>query len=89
MRPLIASLFALTLTACATPREPEVRTVEIKVPVAVPCAAPLPAKPDLADTPAALQGAANLAERVRLLLIGREQRDGYIVELEASTKGCR
>jgi hypothetical protein len=87
----ICSILAVSLTcaACATVPEPRILTREVKVMVPVPCAVAPPAKPTYADTPEAVRGAPNLAERLKLFLAGREQRDGYIIGLEASVAGCR
>lgn len=89
VRALTVAAAAFALTACTTTQEPRIVTKEVLVPTPVPCATQPPAKPTYADTPAAIRGAADLAERVKLLLAGREQRDGYIAGLEASTVGCR
>ncbi|ODT86700.1 MAG: hypothetical protein ABS78_15570 [Phenylobacterium sp. SCN 70-31] len=92
MRPdriVLVGVVSATLTACATTPEPTIRTVEVKVPIPVPCAAEAPPRPTYADSPSALKGAPDIAERVRLLLAGREQRDGYIAGLEAASTGCR
>lgn len=85
----IAALTALALTACATASEPQVRTVEVRVPVAVNCTSNIPGAVGYPDTDSALKGAANLAERVKLLLAGRAVRSAEIVELRASVAGCR
>lgn len=58
------------------------------LPTAVPCVVDAGPDPVLADTPDKLAAAANIAERVRLLLFGRGQRDLRILELKASALGC-
>jgi hypothetical protein len=87
--PRNAVLAALVLlAACASPRERAVSTVEVRVPVAIPCdpkAGPAPAYP---DTDQALKEAPGLFERVRLLLAGRELRRAREAELEAGIRGC-
>ena len=85
---LVAVLVAMG--GCATTQTPEpiVRTVEVRVPVAVPCAAdpgPAPAYP---DTPSALRGAVDLFERTKLLLAGRELRIAREAKLTAALRGC-
>jgi hypothetical protein len=80
---------AFALTACATTSEPQVRTVEVKVPVAVNCTSNIPPPSSYPDTDAALRGAANIGERVKLMLAGKKVRDAEIVELRASVSGCR
>lgn len=82
-------LLALALSACATTPEPQIRTVEVKVPIAVKCAVdPGPESP-FSDTPEALRAAGDLFEKVKLLLAGRAQRDARLTELQASISGCR
>lgn len=80
----------LTLTACAhAPREPEIRTVEVKVPVAAQCVPPsLPAAPVYPDTREALQAAGAPPERYQLLAAGRELRIVRLRDLEAVVASC-
>lgn len=63
----------LALAACAHSPTPQIRTVEVRVPVAVPCPVDLP-EPNYSDTDAALLAAPDIFERVKLLLAGREER---------------
>jgi hypothetical protein len=65
-----------------------VRTVEVKVPVAVPCKPDLGPAPSYPDTRAALMGAPDLFERVKLLLAGRELRDAWIGAQATALKAC-
>lgn len=60
-----------------------------KIPVAVACVTEPGPPPRLPDTKAALAGAPDIAERVKLLLAGRALRNARIAELEASVAGCR
>ncbi|MFZ5667977.1 MAG: hypothetical protein ACOY4K_00635 [Pseudomonadota bacterium] len=55
-----AIMLAATLAGCATttPPEPVVRTVEVKVPVPVPCEDRRPSEPEWPDTPDAIREAA-------------------------------
>ena len=79
----------IVIFGCATPRTIEVvRTVEVKVPVAVACAVQVPAPPDYPDTGAQLRSAQNIEARVNRVLAGRLLRDQYIDELEAALTGC-
>ena len=78
----------ILVCACATPRPPTVRTVEVQVPVAVPCDPGVPAAPAYPDTDEALKTAPDLFERVKLLLAGRELRKAREAELEAGIRGC-
>lgn len=83
---LSASLF---LTACASTPEPRIVTKEVRVPIAIKCAADPGADPQFSDTPDALKAAADIFVRVQLLLAGRAQRDGRLAELKAANAGCR
>jgi len=76
------------LTACASSREAAVRTVEVRVPVAVACDPKVGAPPAYPDSDQALKAAPGLFERVRLLLAGRELRKAREAELEAGIRGC-
>jgi hypothetical protein len=80
-----ALVFALLLTACATPRE-RIRTVEVKVPVAVRCVKagdlkPLPPKPV-----ATLPADERLALAVALDWLASLWP--WAVEAEGQLKGC-
>lgn len=88
-RPWAVAFAALSLTACATTSEPRVVTKEVKVPVAVNCTSNIPPPSSYPDTDAALRGAANIGERVKLIMAGRNVRDAEILELRASVAGCR
>lgn len=79
----------LMVFGCATPRTIEVlRTVEVKVPVAVACAAQVPAPKEYPDTGAQLRAAQNIEARVNRVVAGRLLRDQRISELEAALAGC-
>lgn len=77
------------LAACAHTSEPVIRTVEVKVPVAVRCGSDPGPTPAFSDTNEALRAAKDIFERVRLVMAGRSQRDGWIATLTASSAGCR
>lgn len=94
----IAMLAAcLALAACGTTRierpEPIIRTVEVQVPVDDPACAraaverigPAPAYPDNAT---AIRSAADLFERVKLLLAARELRIAREAALADALKAC-
>ncbi len=84
-----AGLALLTvLGACASPREPVARTVEVRTPVAVACDPQVGGAPDYPDSDQALKAAPDLFERVKLLLAGRELRRAREAELEAGIRGC-
>lgn len=90
---LVALGFALSACAGGERPEPIIRTVEVQVPVDDPaCAraavAQLGETPAYPDAPAALQAAADLFERVKLLLAGRELRDAREAALTDALKAC-
>lgn len=92
MRRMVA-IAALALAGCAHTPEPEIRTVEVKVPVDDPaCAreavARLGAAPAYPDTPEAIRAAPNLFERVKLLLAGRELRIAREAALKDALEAC-
>lgn len=83
-----AALIALLLAGCAhQPTEPIIRTVEVRVPVRVPCVIDIP-EPLYSDTPEALRAAPNLFERVKLLLAGREERAAHDELERAARRAC-
>ncbi len=81
----------LLLTACAhQPSEPVIRTIEVKVPVAVSCVPnTFPGEPTFPDTDAALRSAPGAADRYQLIAAGRLLRIARLSELETVVKGCR
>lgn len=81
---LILALLA-TLPGCATTSAPVV--TEVNIPVAVPCEAPLPEKPDFAVDN--LPIGAPIDEQMRALRAERAQRKGYEIELEAAVRACQ
>lgn len=74
----------LMVTGCASAPP---QTVD--VPVSTPCLGTIDQKPALPDTKAAIDGAENIAARVKLLLAGRVLRDKRIDNLEAAISGCQ
>ena len=79
---------ASLLCACASAGAPVLRTVEVKVPLAVACDPKIGPAPSYPDSDEALTEAPDLFERVKLLLAGRELRKGREAELEAGIRGC-
>lgn len=78
---------AVALTAC-TGTGP-VRTSRVLVPTVANCVpGNLPAKPTYPDTDPALLGAADAAERYRLLIVGREIRVARLGTLEGVVEAC-
>jgi hypothetical protein len=83
---LIALPFLFALAACAHASvEPVVQTVEIKVPVPVPCRIHV-GKPKFAADHSNLNE--NIDNQAKTLLVDREQRKAYERKLEAGVKGC-
>ncbi len=88
------AIAALMLAGCAgktPPPEPIIQTIEVKVPVAVPCDAAdkIGAAPAYPDSDGALAAAADLYERVQRLLAGRTLRITREAALEAALNACR
>ncbi|HEV2365065.1 MAG TPA: hypothetical protein VGS12_12810 [Caulobacteraceae bacterium] len=85
--PIGALALAGLLGGCQT-AGPQVVARDVKIPVAVSCAADPGPDPAYVDTPSALGSAADLFERVKLLLAGRDQRIEREGELKAALSGC-
>ena len=86
--PAIASVLLLAGCATSAPSpEPIVRTVEVKVPVAVPCEAPAIERPTYSFDSAKVE--MQLDDKVALLLADRLQREGTERQLRAALEGCR
>lgn len=70
--------------------EPQIRTVEVRVPVQVPCdaASRLGPAPQFPDGDQALRTAETLFEQVRLLLAGRVLRIARNDALESALQTC-
>lgn len=85
---VIAILVALALAGCKTVSTPEpvIRTVEVKVPVAVPCRPKLPPEPVYAADVAPLDQ--NIFEQAKTLLVDREQRKERAAIEKAAREGC-
>lgn len=81
---------ALFLAACATTNaEPEIRTVEVKVPVREACVpADLPPKPSsYADD--ALNAGTPPDERYKAIAVANQQRKARLARVEPVISGCR
>lgn len=80
----------LTAGSCATTREPEVRTVEVRVPVPVTCVpkglGPAPVYPDTDEAVLASPGPGDL---LHLLAAGRLLRKQRSAEVEPVIETCR
>ena len=86
---LLAIPLCLALTACAATPEPIIRTVEVRVPVAVACIPDeLDQKPEYLDEPEALRDA-DPATRYALLQEGWFLRRARLDVLEGAVEGCR
>ena len=84
---ILAALCAVSLAGCATTGAAP-PPVEVLVPVATACAADPGPAPEYPDTDAALRGAADVFEGVKLLKAGRALRQARERELEAALAGC-
>lgn len=89
------ALGLLMLSGCGgramlPPPEPVIKTVEVKVPTPVPCAAlaKLGPEPSYADTDAALAATPDIFEASRILLKGRLQRLQRLAEYGAAKTAC-
>jgi hypothetical protein len=87
--PAIAvTIGCFSLAACGTTREPEVRTVEVKVPVTRACVpSDLPTPPTYAD--AALNGGSPPDERYRLTAQANQERKARLARTEPIITACR
>lgn len=91
---LVAAAMAASLAACKTTGDvdvvPVVKTVQVKVPVTVPCKAldQLGVEPFYPDTNKALQAAADIFEQVRLLMAGRTMRVQRLDEYVTARADC-
>lgn len=89
----LALSIALLLAGCGAPGgpapEPRIVTQEVKVAVPTRCTADPGPDPAYADDNPALAAAADLYERVKLLLEGRAQRQARELELKAANSACR
>lgn len=86
-----AALAALALVGCAGTKV-VYQPYEVRVPVAVPCAAPAPEAPDWATRGMPHvdpKTGTNLDIAVDKLVAEREQRRGYEDKLRAAVKGCQ
>lgn len=82
---------ALALAGCAhTTPEPVIKTVEVKVPVTVPCVGTeFPGPRPYADTPEALAKAPSIAERYQLLASEYLPKMARLSLLEGVVSACR
>lgn len=82
------------VAACSTAQreapEPVIQIQRVEVPVPVPCNARQAVGPrqTFPDSDANIRSAPNLAERIKLLLIGRERRETRIDNLEDAVDAC-
>lgn len=79
-------LCILLLAGCAT-TPPPAQPVEVRVPVAVPCKAPMPVRPAFAVD--ALPVDSGVWDQMAALRAERYQRKGYEAELEAAVQSCQ
>lgn len=91
IRPLMVLGATLTLTACGTTaREPEIRTVYVDRPVRMSCVpSNLPPPPSYRVGRSDLAAAPDAAERYRLAVVGFQERDARLNEVEPVVETCR
>lgn len=83
---LIASFAVTQILGCATPPV-EYKTVEVEIPVPVPCAASLPDVPKWARSGTTKDS--NIDELAKAVIAELIQREAYERELIAAVKGCQ
>lgn len=89
LRLLSALLSAALLVGCATKQvDAEVKTVEVKVPVMVPCQVPAIEKPRLYFDELAEKDM-DMFKKTQLLLAQDYVLKGYVGELEAAIRACQ
>lgn len=86
-----AVVVTLLLGACQTVKpEPEVRTVEVAVPVAVSCVpSNTPPRPTYRVSVGDIIGAPTADERYRLTAAAFQERDARLAVVEPVVDGCR
>ena len=82
------SLLAACQTAPKALPEPIFRTVEVQIPIAVPCPVTEPPVVAYPDSRSAIRSAPNIAERARLYAAGRPLREATEDELRAALRAC-
>ncbi len=88
MRPALLAVVLCALSACSSFER--IRTIDVLTPVSTSCVPPgLPEAPEYVDNDVALIAAPDLAERYRLLVVGRDQRTVRLDELETVVDLCR
>jgi hypothetical protein len=89
IRTTMAALAVLSLAACATNAvEPKIVGQKVQIPISAPCAIEVDVQDGYPDAKAAIAGAANLGERMKLIMAGRKLRDADIGTYRAALKGC-
>jgi hypothetical protein len=78
----------IVLAGCASDKPGEIKLQTVNVPVPVHCTPKIETIVIYPDSTDALRTAANIFERTKLLLAGRDIRTARIQELEAALKGC-
>ena len=83
---LVLGMLVLMLSGCATPKE-RIRTVEVRVPVSVPCKPTIPPAEPYAASSVDLRS--DIFTLVQALLVEREQRKAREAVLTAATEACK
>ncbi len=87
MKPIAALCVTLALAGCASSPEVITRTIEVKVPVSVPCKAPAVERPQFAFDRVSKND--DVYVKGRALLVERKQRQSYEQSLEAALAACQ
>lgn len=82
---VLGAILFISLTACQTTKVIEYR--EVKIPIAVPCAVDMPAKPEFYF--AKINENLDIFEKTKALLADRVLFQSYIDELIATLEICR
>jgi PBP1b-binding outer membrane lipoprotein LpoB len=85
---LLIAAFVLFLAGCATDTPPGINTViqKVEVPIAVPCKAEVPVKPDFNFDKLAPEQ--DIFDKSKAALADRKLHIGYETELLAALKSC-
>ncbi len=82
-------LFTFLLFGCASkPPIIQFETITVRVPVSQPCAQDVGPAPTWPDTRETILAAANVGERIKLLLQGISEREQRLNDVEAAYAGC-
>ena len=81
-------IICIVLAGCASDKPGEIKLQTVNVPIPVHCTPTIETTVVYPDTDDALRTAANIFERTKLLVAGRDIRTARILKLEAALRGC-